>query len=189
MLALVLLIPFLPACWRRKPSHVHNEEVVVYQTEAKKPLFVEDVEAFELSEDADPFAGVDQTSGMTYNDVSMADQVRSEFKTIYFDFDRSAIRPDQRAALELNLARIKKATNQGSKVMIEGHACNSAGSTQYNLMLSEKRAQVVADYLIKQGVSASMIQTVGRGDTMCMVKGGTQEQQAPNRRVEFYILN
>ncbi len=189
MLAIVLLIPFLPACWRRKAAHVHNEEVVSYQAEQKKPLFVEDIEGFELTEDSDPFAGVDQNAGMSYTDVSMTEQVRGDFKTIYFDFDRSEIRPDQRAAVELNLARIKKATKQGQTVMIEGHACNSAGSTQYNLMLSEKRAQIVADYLIKHGVDSSMIQTVGRGDTMCIVKGGTQEQQAPNRRVELYILS
>ena len=74
----------------------------------------------------------------------------------------------------------------GKKVVVEGHACNSAGSAKYNMMLSEKRAKKVAAWLKENGFSIKRLHIVGRGCEMPIVSSGSREEQAPNRRVEMY---
>lgn len=117
-----------------------------------------------------------------------ADQRKSGLKTIYFDFDKFVIRKDQVDALNRDLELIKKITEEGKTIVVEGHACRSAGSDAYNMILSEKRARSTADWLIKHGINKKYIKVVGRGYELCIVTEGSREEQAPNRRVEFYIL-
>jgi OOP family OmpA-OmpF porin len=74
-------------------------------------------------------------------------------------------------------------------VMITGHA-DRIGSADYNQKLSEKRAQDVKDYLVSQGVDASRLQVVGKGESEPVVAcDGVKSRKAlieclqPNRRV------
>ena len=117
-----------------------------------------------------------------------AEQRKYGLKTIYFDFDKFVIRKDQSDALSRNLDILKKLTDEGKTIVVEGHACCSAGSDAYNMILSEKRARAIANWLIKKGLKRKQLKTVGRGYELCIVTGGSREEQAPNRRVEFYVL-
>lgn len=117
-----------------------------------------------------------------------AEQRKYGLKTIYFDFDKFVIRKDQTDALSRNLDILKKLTGEGKTIVVEGHACCSAGSDAYNMILSEKRARAIANWLVKNGLKRKQLKTVGRGYELCIVTGGTREEQAPNRRVEFYVL-
>lgn len=139
----------------------------------------ETVSLFEAEEEAD-------------HEIEMkrsAEQRKHVLKTIYFDFDKFAIRKDQVEQLERNLGIIKALANEGRTIVIEGHACRFAGSDAYNLILSEKRARSITDWLVKHGIKRKNIKTVGRGYELCIVPEGTKEEQAPNRRVEFYVIN
>ncbi|MFN7133471.1 MAG: OmpA family protein, partial [Myxococcales bacterium] len=73
------------------------------------------------------------------------------------------------------------------KVRIEGHTDNQ-GKKEANLKLSRERAQAVAEYLIKQGVSPSKIDSEGYGDTRPVAPNLTARGRELNRRVEFVIV-
>ncbi len=133
------------------------------------------------------------------SDYSFEDDKNQKFKVVYFDFDHYNIREDQKEAVAFNIDQIKKSLEEaqakGTKptVIIEGHACHSAGSATYNLALSEKRAKVLSDFLVAQGIPAEFIKNVGRGKEIpAMVDGkaidGDRSQQAPNRRDEVRVM-
>lgn len=144
---------------------------------------------------------VDEDMNNEFSWIDDENQHEQDLKTVYFDFDKYAIKQDQEAVVDHNVDILKKtlveADNSGKKVtvVIEGHACHSAGSASYNLALSEKRAKVLKDRLVQAGIPNDKIKIVGRGQE-CPVIGkdgkavtGTREQQWPNRRDDINILN
>ena len=73
------------------------------------------------------------------------------------------------------------------KLEVSAHTDNM-GADAYNLNLSKRRAQTVANYLIKQGVAASRLSIVGYGESRPLNNNETPEERERNRRVEFMIL-
>ena len=71
-----------------------------------------------------------------------------------------------------------------AKLRIEGYT-DSIGSESYNLELSRKRAQAVADYLISQGINPNRLQVVPMGESNPIASNKTAEGRAMNRRVEI----
>ncbi|MDX1782030.1 MAG: OmpA family protein [Thalassovita sp.] len=74
-----------------------------------------------------------------------------------------------------------------STIQVVGHTDNT-GSAEYNLGLSSRRASAVSSILIGAGVSASRIQTIGRGEDQPIATNLTPEGRARNRRVDIVIL-
>ncbi len=103
---------------------------------------------------------------------------------VFFDFDRFAIRQDAQATLEANARWLK--TVNGRKVLVEGH-CDERGTVEYNLVLGEKRAQSVKQYLQELGVPASQIQitSFGKERPFCTEHSDACWQQ--NRRAHFVL--
>ena len=200
----ILLLAVVPSCFfkRKKtctPTRDSYEDAngnvpSGYKKGDKKSLFVDDVDAFVLEDESDPFAAMpnDSTLRLIEADADQAWMSRAEnsqnLKTVYFDFDQYLLRADQQEAFNFNLKQIKKLVDSGTMIVVEGHACKSAGSSVYNMMLSQKRAQIGADFLISHGIPANKVKVVGRGNEMCIVSDGSREQQAPNRRIELYAL-
>ena len=73
-----------------------------------------------------------------------------ELEAVYFDYDRSTIREDQRATLRGNAQKINS-HSEWATVVVEGH-CDERGSEEYNLALGERRANAVKRYLVDLGV-------------------------------------
>ena len=76
---------------------------------------------------------------------------------------------------------------------IDGHACHSAGTPAYNLVISERRARTVRNQLIARGISAEDVKIVGHGDEVpAVVDGkkvtGGREEQWQNRRSEIHVI-
>jgi OmpA-OmpF porin, OOP family len=71
-------------------------------------------------------------------------------------------------------------------VEIRGHTDNT-GSENYNLILSERRAKVVKDYLVANGISAEKLSVKGIGETEPVADNKTVEGRTLNRRIEFKI--
>ena len=84
-----------------------------------------------------------------------------EIADVFFDFDKYAIRSDAAATLVQN-AQILQNSNTDSNVLIEGH-CDERGTAEYNMVLGERRAQAVKNYLVDLGVPSSRIQIVSYG--------------------------
>ena len=76
----------------------------------------------------------------------------------------------------------------GMSVEIQGHT-DSKGSAAYNLKLSQHRAEAVREYLVGQGVSASMLSARGYGMEKPIASNDTDAGRAQNRRVEFNVSN
>ena len=73
-------------------------------------------------------------------------------------------------------------------VLIEGHTDNSGDFTE-NLKLSEKRANVIRDYLIKNGINKKRIKTKGYGSLKPRFSNSSEETKRLNRRVEILIID
>jgi outer membrane protein OmpA-like peptidoglycan-associated protein len=74
----------------------------------------------------------------------------------------------------------------GLNLKIEGHT-DSVGSDAFNQQLSEKRAAVVRDYLVQQGVSLNSVAAVGYGKTQPMASNDTAQGRRQNRRVDLIV--
>ncbi|MBA3954253.1 OmpA family protein [Candidatus Dependentiae bacterium] len=204
IIALALLLVSIPACCRRKKSLLGPTYTETCTTVTEEPTcpnkpthFNEDINPFELDEDSNPFNTLANEADLSEEDMNLVnaeettrdlqkDSASYGLKRIYYDFDQYDVRPDQEGALKHNLQIARKLADKGLVLVVEGHACNSAGSSAYNMMLSEKRAQALADYLVSNGVDESQLRVVGRGSELCIIPSGTRQQQAPNRRVEVY---
>jgi outer membrane protein OmpA-like peptidoglycan-associated protein len=71
-------------------------------------------------------------------------------------------------------------------VMVEGHT-DSQGSEEYNLRLSQRRADAVRDYLVHRGCDVGRIQAHGIGEARPIADNATAEGRANNRRVEIVL--
>lgn len=104
---------------------------------------------------------------------------------LLFDFDQANLRSASRADLA-DLAESVR-SYEGRELLIVGHT-DAVGTDEYNLRLSEQRAQSAADYLVSQGVPRSDIRIVGRGETEPIASNDTPDGRQLNRRVEVAIF-
>lgn len=112
------------------------------------------------------------------------ERVRGMFDSVYFEFDRSNIRPGERAKIEGVADHLRENPNQN--ILLEGH-CDWRGTTEYNLGLGDRRATSVSEYLQNLGISRDRIEVLSMGDLEAAV-GGSESEMAEDRRVEFVIL-
>ena len=110
---------------------------------------------------------------------SQADFVANVGDRVFFDFDKSDLRPDARATLEKWVAFLKKYPND--KLTIEGH-CDERGTVEYNLGLGDRRATAVKNYLVGQGVDAGRFKTISYGKSRPAVLGHDEAAWSQNRR-------
>lgn len=103
---------------------------------------------------------------------------------ISFDTGSAAIKPQLRSVLDPFAASLHNDPN--AQITVIGHT-DSTGSDAINNPLSLDRAQSVRDYLAARGVSASRIQTLGRGDREPIASNATDAGRAMNRRVEIFL--
>ncbi|EJO68967.1 OmpA family protein [Leptospira kirschneri serovar Grippotyphosa str. RM52] len=109
-----------------------------------------------------------------------------QINNLFFESKSFQIAPESAPELD-RLAEIVK-ENPDIEIQIEGHTDN-VGKKKDNLILSEKRAAAVAEYLFqKHSISKARIQTKGFGDSVPLSKNDSEEARKKNRRVNFTIL-
>jgi OOP family OmpA-OmpF porin len=104
---------------------------------------------------------------------------------IFFDFDKTTLKSE--SFVELDKVVDFLTSNSSLEIEISGHT-DSKGSDDYNLNLSQGRAQAVVDYLIDHGVDSYRLVARGYGETVPLESNDTDEGRAFNRRVEFKVL-
>jgi len=104
---------------------------------------------------------------------------------VYFEFDKAELHP--RSEKELQQLVTIMAANPVMEIEIIGHT-DDMGSEDYNLKLSELRANSVKKYLIKNNISSSRLVTAGKGNAEPMATNATEAGRQKNRRIEFRIL-
>jgi len=110
----------------------------------------------------------------------------SVLQTVYFDFDRSDIRPDMQPVLDQNAQYLQD--NPDVQVQVEGH-CDERGTVEYNFALGDRRAKSVRSYLMSRGVDGSRLVTISKGEEEPMAMGSGEDAYAQNRRAEFNFVN
>lgn len=122
--------------------------------------------------------------GPTVAFVEPAPEDRATLKPIYFEYNKSNIRPEYQPALE----KISKwmAARAEQQLLIEGH-CDERGTDEYNLALGERRALAVRRYLVALGISVERVHTISYGEEKPAVPGSDESAWSKNRRVEFKV--
>ncbi|HEX6803911.1 MAG TPA: peptidoglycan-associated lipoprotein Pal [Terriglobales bacterium] len=105
-------------------------------------------------------------------------------KDVYFDYNKSNLRPDQGVAADSDAAFLKQ--HPGLKVLIEGH-CDDRGSEEYNLALGDTRANSLRQALLTQGVSADQIKTISYGKEHPFCSESNEGCWQQNRRDHFAL--
>ena len=105
-----------------------------------------------------------------------------ELSDVFFDFDRFVIRDDARSGLETNAGLLKSQSSE--KILIEAH-CDERGTSAYNLVLGERRAQATAQYLRDLGVPSSQMQITSYGKERPFCTEHSEACWQSNRRAHF----
>ncbi len=107
-------------------------------------------------------------------------------KVVYFDFDRSEIKPEAYDELDANAEYIIQQVEDDAAftVIIEGHT-DESGTAGYNFALGNRRAESVARYLRVKGVSSDALSIESYGEERPAAFGSNQDAWAQNRRAEI----
>jgi len=103
---------------------------------------------------------------------------------ILFDFDSATLRREGHD----NLRKLAKIIDRDDNtiLMIVGHT-DSRGDEDYNLRLSERRAEAASEFMVSEGLASSRIETVGRGELEPISDNDTDAGRQENRRIEVAI--
>jgi OOP family OmpA-OmpF porin len=106
--------------------------------------------------------------------------------TMLFDFDSAELSDDAKAVIDERIQALAGQARLTSAMRIEGHT-DSTGPEAYNLQLSERRAQAVADYIVSKAyrVTAADIELIAKGESEPVASNETREGRAQNRRVDI----
>jgi peptidoglycan-associated lipoprotein len=106
-------------------------------------------------------------------------------ENIFYDLDKADIRPDAAAELDKLVQTLK----DNPKIFIElSSHTDVRGSDEYNMDLSQRRAQSAVDYIVSQGIDPERITAKGYGETRLVIPNAqTEEQHQINRRTEFKV--
>ncbi len=117
--------------------------------------------------------------------VSIEDSRIVVLEHVEFEFDKATLLERSKEILD-EVAQLMKDNAQVRRVRIEGHT-DLKGRERYNLRLSVRRAQTVAQYLISRGIPKNALEAFGCGELRPIEPDNEQSQK--NRRVEFLIVD
>ena len=178
----MLIVPLLAltmwGCPSKEPATPEPELEVVTEpaeepateVEAPEPEPTEDVTETELPSDI----------------VELNEYVRDQglIGDVYFDFDKSDLRPEARQRLAENARWLRE--HPEFLLTIEGH-CDERGTNEYNLALGQRRAESAKDYVASLGIEGGRLQTISYGEERPVCTESTEACWQRNRRAHFVI--
>ena len=122
-------------------------------------------------------------------EVGMDQKLRAEIQAfestgIYFDFDKSEIKPEAKAVLEQKATWLRE--HPEYKVNIQGN-CDERGTNEYNLALGDRRAKAAMKYLNALGISADRMSTISYGEERPVCTEHNESCWWKNRRDDFKL--
>ncbi|MBI2504965.1 MAG: OmpA family protein [Candidatus Latescibacteria bacterium] len=105
-------------------------------------------------------------------------------ESIYFDYRKDQLRPDQQKVLLRHAERLK--ARPEVRLTLTGH-CDDRGTPEFNKVLGAKRAERVMEFLVEQGIAPERLKTLSLGEEQPVDRGRSEAARARNRRVEFAI--
>jgi outer membrane protein OmpA-like peptidoglycan-associated protein/Tfp pilus assembly protein PilF len=117
--------------------------------------------------------------------ISLTNTAENGVKNIFFDTNSDVLKKESFAELNQLIELLNK--NPQRKIEVGGHT-DDVGDDASNLSLSQRRAEAVKDYLVKNGVAESRVQAKGYGETQPQVPNDSDINRAKNRRTEFLVV-
>ena len=105
---------------------------------------------------------------------------------VTFEFNSAKLRPESKQILQDDIQILKE--NPQIHVEVQGHT-DDIGTAEYNMGLSDRRANSVKEYLISQGIAASRLTAKGYGESNPRFPNDSEANRAKNRRVELVPMN
>jgi outer membrane protein OmpA-like peptidoglycan-associated protein len=166
------------------PPEVAAEEEVVVIVEREEPVVEPEPEPAPLDTDGDGIPDDSDICPGTPAGAVIDERGCWVLNQDYlFDFDKAEVKPQYYSILD-DVVRVIEA-NPGLRVEIQGHT-DSIGTHEYNMGLSQRRANAVRNYMVNQGgIAPARLTTVGYGETRPIATNATKEGRAQNRRVEL----
>ena len=131
-------------------------------------------------------ADTSDTAGRQLDEMraEQAASVAAGLRDVFFGYDSWTISDDQRQSLNRDADWMK--SNPGAVVKVEGH-CDERGTTAYNLVLGEKRAKAVRNYLVELGISANRLAVVSYGKERPSCQEHAESCYQQNRRGHLVV--
>ena len=104
-----------------------------------------------------------------------------------FDFDKADLKPEGKEQLKKYRDEVQAEMSRADKIKITGYTDN-IGAKDYNMKLSQRRAEAVRDYLASLGVDPKKMEVSGVGEAQPVADNSTKEGRAKNRRVEVEVI-
>ena len=136
-------------------------------------------------DDCPQTAGLASNKGCPVVAKEVQDVMIKALQGVQFEYSKSTLLTSSLPVLD-EVVRVMN-QNPNYRLAVSGHTDNDGDEAQ-NLLLSELRAQAVANYLVSKGIRPERISAKGFGETQPKTSNDTKEGQAINRRVEFKIL-
>lgn len=127
----------------------------------------------------------DLKKGLNAPEIREKERNNFVFQPIYFDYDKSDIRPEFHDFLNRMIHVIEG--HSDLRVKVTGHT-DSDGSDQYNDGLSQRRAKAIVDYFVAKGLTADRLEFDFKGEKKPVDTNSTSEGRQKNRRVEFQFI-
>lgn len=168
----------LTGCPKEQPT-TQPEEIDVQTEEVPEPA--EEVQPEpQMTEE-------DRTEPQLPRDVEELNQFlrdRGLIGDVYFEYDRSELRPEARSQLSQNAEWLRE--NAEYVATIEGH-CDERGTSEYNLALGERRANAAKSYLVSLGIDADRLNTISYGEERPVCNQSSESCWQRNRRAHFIV--
>lgn len=143
-------------------------EPTVKEVQSWRPIFVDDLK-----------------KGRKAPEIRELERKNFKFQPIYFDHDKTEIRPEFKAFL---ISMVKVVNGHSDlRIKVIGHT-DADGSDAYNIDLSQRRAQAIIDFFVTLGLSRDRIQIEFHGETEPVGDNTTAEGKQLNRRVDFAFI-
>ncbi len=164
-----------------------------YKIEGHRALYIPTIEEFSTDDDGRIVFSI-ELEIESYDDaedivVTKDDgYVYIELENIYFDLNKSDIKPQAARTLNVLVDLLNKYPRM--EIQLGAHT-DSRASEEYNLRLSNRRANSALEYLVENGINRKRLRAKGYGETKPLVDCGgncSEEEHSINRRVEFQIL-
>jgi len=204
ILFLFFLLPVGCSAFHQVTVVSHGDEVAAVEDAVLEPTrvspappIVSDATSFQSEQiDSFPISPVAPPRALSSEEISVGPGIMAQsaedsmlpwtLEDVFFDFDQIEIRRDAIPLLEQN-AKVLLKRYANREVVIQGH-CDERGTEDYNLILGERRARAVKNYLVDLGVQASQLRvlSLGKNKPFCLQHTISCFQQ--NRRAHF-VLN
>jgi len=118
--------------------------------------------------------------------ATLEQRLSADVQDAFFDYDKSDIREDARAALTRNADALKNILLDfpAASIAVEGH-CDERGSAEYNLGLGDRRATAAKEFLVQLGVPADRLKTISYGKERPQCTESNEDCWQKNRRAHF----